>query len=172
MAVGALVVFTVAAVLLLAPLLEPGTHTPPAARQTEAPATEPSPPRTQPPADPASAPAPRRATTTPTPPRPQPTTTSPGGGQGGGGLTAAADRMRQLIDDGVRTGEVREDVGLDLRNVLANLTRAAAEGQSDVPAQAAALRDKVTRRIDEGGITTAYGRQLDTAARELAAATA
>ncbi|MEV4842926.1 serine/threonine-protein kinase [Micromonospora matsumotoense] len=171
-AVGALVVFTVAAVLLLAPLLEPGTHTPPAARQTEAPATEPSPPRTQPPADPTSAPAPRRATTTPTPPRPQPTTTSPGGGQGGGGLTAAADRMRQLIDDGVRTGEVREDVGLDLRNVLANLTRAAAEGQSDVPAQAAALRDKVTRRIDEGGITTAYGRQLDTAARELAAATA
>ncbi|MEU7978005.1 serine/threonine-protein kinase [Micromonospora sp. NPDC049081] len=168
-AVGALVVFTVAAVLLLAPLLEPGTHTtPPVARQTEAPATEPSPPRTQPPADPTAQPAPRRATTTPTPPRPQPTTT-PDGGQGGGGLTEAADRMRQLIDDGVRTGEVREDVGLDLRNVLANLTRSAAEGQADVPAQATALREKVTRRIDEGGITAAYGRQLEAAARKLAA---
>ncbi|MFI9644528.1 protein kinase [Micromonospora sp. NPDC051925] len=166
LAVGALVVLTAAAVLL-APFLESGTGTPPVARPTEAPATGPSPPRTQPPADPTSPPAPRKATTTtPPPPRPQPT---PDGGQGGGGLTEAADRMRRLIDNGVRTGQVRDDVGVDLRNVLANLTRAAAEGRSDVPAQVAALREKVTRRVDEGGITPTYGRQLDAAARELAA---
>ncbi|WFE62106.1 serine/threonine-protein kinase [Micromonospora sp. WMMD714] len=167
-AVGALVVFTVAAVLLLAPLLEPGTHTPPVARPTESPTTEPPPPRTQPPADPTPPPAPRRATGTPTPPR---TTSTPDGGQGAGGLTEAADRMRRLVDDGVRTGEIREDVGIDLRNVLANLTRAAAAGSPDVPAQAVALREKVTRRVDEGGITATYGRQLESAARDLAATT-
>ncbi|QDY10381.1 serine/threonine protein kinase [Micromonospora sp. HM134] len=169
-AVGVLVVLTAAAVLLLAPLLEPGTHSPPVAGRTEAPATEPTPPGTsQPAAEPTPPPAPRRATTAPAPARPPATT--PDGGQGGGGLTEAADRMRRLIDDGVRTGEVREDVGLDLRNVLANLTRSAAEGRSDVPAQVAALREKVTRRIDEGGITPAYGRQLDAAVRDLAATT-
>ncbi|WP_431915543.1 serine/threonine-protein kinase [Micromonospora wenchangensis] len=167
-AVGMLVVLTAAAVLLLAPLLEPGTHTPPVAGRSETPVTEPSPPRTQPAADPTPPPAPRRATSAPAPSRPPATT--PDGGQGGG-LTEAADRMRRLIDDGVRTGEVREDVGLDLRNVLANLTRSAAEGRSDVPAQVTALREKVTRRIDEGGITQAYGRQLDAAVRDLAATT-
>ncbi|MGC5659461.1 serine/threonine-protein kinase [Micromonospora sp. WMMD723] len=168
-AVGVLVVLTAAAVLLLAPLLEPGTHTPPVAGRSETPVTEPSPSRTQPAADPTPPPAPRRATTAPAPSRPPATT--PDGGQGGGGLAEAADRVRRLIDDGVRTGEVREDVGLDLRNVLANLTRSAAEGRSDVPAQVTALREKVTRRIDEGGITPAYGRQLDAAVRELAATT-
>ncbi|WKU08188.1 serine/threonine-protein kinase [Micromonospora sp. HUAS LYJ1] len=168
-AVGVLVVLTAAAVLLLAPLLEPGTHTPPVAGRSETPVTEPSPSRTQPAAEPTPPPAPRRATTAPAPSRPPVTT--PGGGQGGGGLTEAADRMRRLIDDGVRTGEVREDVGLDLRNVLANLTRSAAEGRSDVPAQVTALREKVTRRVDEGGITPAYGRQLDAAVRDLAATT-
>ncbi|MEV4772266.1 serine/threonine-protein kinase [Micromonospora humida] len=168
-AVGVLVVLTAAAVLLLAPLLEPGTHTPPVAGSSETPVTEPSPSRTQPAADPTAPPAPRRATSAPAPSRPPATT--PSGGQGGGGLTEAADRMRRLIDDGVRTGEVREDVGLDLRNVLANLTRSAAEGRSDVPAQVTALREKVTRRIDEGGITPAYGRQLDAAVRDLAATT-
>ncbi|OWV03337.1 hypothetical protein B5D80_22890 [Micromonospora wenchangensis] len=169
MAVGVLVVLTAAAVLLLAPLLEPGTHTPPVAGRSETPVAEPSPSRTQPAADPTPPPAPRRATSAPAPSRPPATT--PDGGQGGGGLTEAADRMRRLIDDGVRTGEVREDVGLDLRNVLANLTRSAAEGRSDVPAQVTALREKVTRRIDEGGITPAYGRQLDAAVRDLAATT-
>jgi serine/threonine-protein kinase len=167
-AVGALVVFTVAAVLLLAPLLEPGTHTPPVARPTESPVTEPPPARTQPPADPTSPVAPRRATGTPTPTPPR-TPSTPEGGQGAGGLTEAAERMRRLVDDGVRTGEIREDVGIDLRNVLANLTRAAAEGNPDVPAQAVALREKVTRRVDEGGITATYGRQLESAARDLAA---
>ncbi|MFY1624752.1 serine/threonine-protein kinase [Micromonospora sp. WMMD735] len=168
-AVGVLVVLTAAAVLLLAPLLEPGTHTPPVAGRSETPVTEPSPSRTQPAAGPTPPPAPRRATTAPAPSRPPATT--PDGGQGGGGLAEAADRVRRLIDDGVRTGEVREDVGLDLRNVLANLTRSAAEGRSDVPAQVTALREKVTRRIDEGGITPAYGRQLDAAVQELAATT-
>ncbi|WP_420117936.1 protein kinase domain-containing protein [Micromonospora sp.] len=168
-AVGVLVVLTAAAGLLLAPLLEPGTHTPPVAGRSETPVTEPSPSRTQPATDPTAPPAPRRATSAPAPSRPPATT--PDGGQGGGGLTEAADRMRRLIDDGVRTGEVREDVGLDLRNVLANLTRSAAEGRSDVPAQVTALREKVTRRIDEGGITPAYGRQLDAAVRDLAATT-
>ncbi|MBM7082751.1 serine/threonine-protein kinase [Micromonospora humidisoli] len=168
-AVGVLVVLTAAAVLLLAPLLEPGTHSPPVAGRTETPAGEPTPSRTQPAADPTPPPAPRRATTAPAPSRPPATT--PDGGQGGGGLTEAADRLRRLIDDGVRTGEVREDVGLDLRNVLANLTRSAAAGSSDVPAQVTALREKVTRRVDEGGITQAYGRQLDAAVRDLAATT-
>ncbi|MBM0258578.1 serine/threonine protein kinase, partial [Micromonospora sp. 4G55] len=84
-----------------------------------------------------------------------------------GGLTEAAERLRRLIDDGVRSGDVRADVGTDLRNVLANLTRAAADGRSDLAEPVALLRDKVTHRVDEGGITPAYARRLDAAIVDL-----
>ncbi|MEH0846213.1 serine/threonine protein kinase, partial [Micromonospora sp. CPCC 205711] len=102
----------------------------------------------------------------PSPARPRPT---PDGGQGAGGLTEAAGRLRQLIDDGVRTGDIRDDVGLDLRNVLGNLTREVADGDSDLATPVALLREKVVRRVDEGGIDPGYARTLDAAIVQLGA---
>ncbi|MEU4716264.1 protein kinase [Micromonospora purpureochromogenes] len=159
--VAALVVVTTAAALL-APTLVPESTPPPDARWTGAPAVEP----TIPPAEP-STPPPLESTAAATsapPSRPRPT---PDGGQGAGGLTEAAERLRRLIDDGVRSGDVRADVGTDLRNVLANLTRAAADGRSDLAEPVALLREKVTHRVDEGGITPAYARRLDAAIVDL-----
>ncbi|WP_446211223.1 protein kinase domain-containing protein [Micromonospora sp. IBSANI012] len=159
--VAALVVVTTAAALV-APTLVPESTPPPDARRTGAPAVQP----TISPAEPSTLP-PRESTAAATsapPPRPRPT---PDGGQGAGGLTEAAERLRRLIDDGVRSGDVRTDVGTDLRNVLANLTRAAADGRSDLAEPVALLRDKVTDRVDEGGITPAYARRLDAAIVDL-----
>ncbi|NYF55008.1 serine/threonine-protein kinase [Micromonospora purpureochromogenes] len=159
--VAALVVVTTAAALL-APTLVPESAPPPNARRTGAPAVQP----TIPPAEPATLPPrePTAAATSTPPPRPRPT---PDGGQGAGGLTEAAERLRRLINDGVRLGDVRADVGTDLRNLLANLTRTAADGRSDLAEPVALLRDKVTDRVDEGGITPAYARRLDAAIVDL-----
>ncbi|MGK5444865.1 protein kinase domain-containing protein [Micromonospora sp. URMC 105] len=161
--VGALVVVTTAAALL-APTLAPESAPPPDAGRTGAPAVEPAFPPAVPSALPAQEPT---AAATGAPPSPQRST--PDGGQGAGGLTEAAERLRRLIDDGVRSGDVRADVGTDLRNVLGNLTRAAADGRSDLAEPVALLREKVTRRVDEGGITPAYARRLDAAIVDLGA---
>ncbi|WP_346538418.1 protein kinase [Micromonospora sp. DPT] len=158
--VAALVVVTTAAALL-APTLVPESTPPPDARRTGAPAVQP----TIPPAEPSTLPPPgSTAAATSAPPRPRPASD---GGQGAGGLTEAAERLRRLIDDGVRSGDVRADVGTDLRNVLANLTRAAADGRSDLAEPVALLREKVTHRVDEGGITPGYARRLDAAIVDL-----
>ncbi|MGN9891129.1 protein kinase domain-containing protein [Micromonospora sp. L31] len=158
--VAALVVVTTAAALL-APTLVPESTPPPDARRTGAPAVQP----TIPPAEPSTFPPESTAAATSAPPsRPRP---APDGGQGAGGLTEAAERLRRLIDDGVRSGDVRADVGTDLRNVLANLTRSAAYGRSDLAEPVALLREKVTHRVDEGGITPAYARRLDAAIVDL-----
>ncbi|MEV4480541.1 serine/threonine-protein kinase [Micromonospora coxensis] len=157
--VGALALVVTAAALI-APTLTPRSPTPPSnALPTTAPTTDPPviPDNeiTVPPAAPTAT-----ATSTSPPSRPQPT---PDGGQGAGGLTEAAERLRTLIDDGVRTGDVRPDVGVDLRNGLANLTREAANGRADLAEPVAQLREKVTRRVQEGAITPAFARHLDTA---------
>ncbi|MEV4493780.1 serine/threonine-protein kinase [Micromonospora coxensis] len=157
--VGALALVVTAAALI-APTLTPRSPTPPSnALPTTAPTAEPPviPDNeiTVPPAAPTAT-----ATSTSPPSRPQPT---PDGGQGAGGLTEAAERLRTLIDDGVRTGDVRPDVGVDLRNGLANLTREAANGRADLAEPVAQLREKVTRRVQEGAITPAFARHLDTA---------
>ncbi|MEH0819489.1 MULTISPECIES: serine/threonine-protein kinase [unclassified Micromonospora] len=159
--VAALVVVTTAAALL-APTLTPESTPPPDARRTGAPAVEP----TVPPAAPSTLP-PREPTAPATDAPSSPPKSTPDGGQGAGGLTEAAERLRRLIDDGVRSGDVRADVGTDLRNVLGNLTRAAADGRSDLAEPVALLREKVTRRVDEGGITPRYARRLDAAIVDL-----
>ncbi|SCG53257.1 serine/threonine-protein kinase [Micromonospora coxensis] len=153
----ALVVTTAA---LIAPTLTPRSPAPPSnALPTTAPVTDPpATPDDQitvPPAAPTAT-----ATSTSPPSRPQP---APDGGQGAGGLTEAAERLRTLIDDGVRSGDIRSDVGIDLRNVLANLTREAADGRADLAEPVARLREKVTRRVQEGAITPEFARHLDTA---------
>ncbi|MEH0983486.1 serine/threonine-protein kinase [Micromonospora sp. CPCC 205556] len=162
--VGALVVTTTAAALLT-PALLPGAESPPAALPTGGPRVELPVPPTAPSAVPPRQPAPTTAAAPARSTVPRPT---PDGGQGAGGLDEAAERLRRLIDDGVRTGDIRDDVGQDLRNVLGNLTRDVAAGRSDLAVPVAALRQKVTRRVDEGGITPAYARRLDAAVVGLA----
>ncbi|RKN39965.1 serine/threonine-protein kinase [Micromonospora endolithica] len=97
--------------------------------------------------------------TPPPPPTSRPST--------GDTLVAAANRLDGLIGAGLDDGEIRSDVGLDLRNELRNLTEAARAGRGDVPARVDRLREKVRIRLGEGAISEAYARRLDDAVADL-----
>jgi serine/threonine-protein kinase len=66
------------------------------------------------------------------------------------------DVVQQLIDEvdaGRGTGEIRPDVALDLDNVLRDLRRRLATGAPvDMAGQVAAIRDKISVRLSEGGL--------------------
>ena len=62
-----------------------------------------------------------------------------------------------MIDDGVATGAIRRDAGVDLRNLVGR-----------EPADK--LRAKVAVRRGEGAITDGYAARLDAALQQLAAA--
>ncbi|MGW3606078.1 serine/threonine-protein kinase [Micromonospora sp. NPDC005161] len=89
---------------------------------------------------------------------------------GPGSLVEAANRVDGLIGAGLTAGEIRADVGLDLRNELRNLTAAVGSGRNDLAPPVARLREKVTVRLGEGGISPAYAERLDAAIAELGAA--
>ncbi|MEU8255294.1 protein kinase [Micromonospora inaquosa] len=132
------------------------------AQPSAAPVTTPS---TDPPAPESSAPI------TPTPPTGSPSTKPTTGAptSNPGTLIEAANRVDGLIGAGVSAGEIREDVGLDLRNELRNLTAAVSSGREKLAPPVARLRAKVTVRLGEGGISPAYASRLDTAIAELGA---
>ncbi|WDZ85087.1 serine/threonine-protein kinase [Micromonospora cathayae] len=142
----------------------------------EAPGTTPTTPQVQPTTEAVAEPT--ATVTRPSPSasatrRPAPAPSTPAGtppADDGETLVAAANRLDQLIDAGVSSGEIRSDVGLDLDNLLRNLTMAAADGRGDVAESVAEMRAKVARRVTEGGITPGYARQLDAALERLAAA--
>ncbi|WBB79414.1 serine/threonine-protein kinase [Micromonospora sp. WMMD882] len=123
-----------------------------------------------------SRPAPRPSATATRRPEPTPSASAaappPTVGDAPETLVVAANRLDQLIDAGVDSGEIRSDVGLDLANLLRNLTLAAADGEGDVTGAVAEMRAKVARRVSEGGITPGYARQLDAALDRLDAARA
>ncbi|MEH1012892.1 protein kinase [Micromonospora sp. CPCC 206060] len=73
-------------------------------------------------------------------------------------------RVVQLIDTGTSSGEIRSDVGNDLRNLIRGLSTAA-----DLDAEVAKLRQKVVQRAGEEAISAGYARQLDEALVQLAA---
>ncbi|TNH23436.1 serine/threonine protein kinase [Micromonospora orduensis] len=98
------------------------------------------------------------------PPSARSTTSEPGN------LIEAANRVDQLIGDGLNAGEIRSDVGLDLRNELRNLTVAVGSGRDQLAPPVARLREKVAVRLGEGGISPAYAQRLDVAITELGAA--
>ncbi|MEU1586308.1 protein kinase [Micromonospora sp. NPDC005710] len=105
---------------------------------------------------------------TPTPPPPtKPTTGAPTSNPGT--LTAVANRVDGLIGAGLSAGEIRDDVALDLRNELRNLTVAVSSGREELAPPVARLRAKVTVRLGEGGISPAYASRLDAAIAELGA---
>ncbi|RLP88066.1 serine/threonine-protein kinase [Micromonospora sp. CV4] len=129
-------------------------------------------PRTQPTAGPVPTAStgppvtgPSRPAATPSAP---PSTGSPATGPGT--LVEAANRVDGLIGAGLTAGEIRADVGLDLRNELRNLTAAVGSGRNELGPPVARLREKVTVRLGEGGISPAYAERLDAAIAELGAA--
>ncbi|MFF4877837.1 protein kinase [Micromonospora sp. NPDC000668] len=87
-----------------------------------------------------------------------------------GTLVEAASRLNGLIGAGLDAGEIRPDVGLDLRNELRNLTAAVGSGRDELAPPVARLREKVAVRLGEGGISPAYAERLDAAIAELGAA--
>ncbi|MEU7842572.1 protein kinase [Micromonospora sp. NPDC049114] len=127
---------------------------------TPAPTDPPSGPPTDPPAT-----EPSRSTPAPSSP---PATRAPTGEPGT--LVEAANRVDGLIDAGLRDGEIRGDVGLDLRNELRNLLAAAGSDRDELARPVARLREKVTVRLGEGAISPAYAQRLDAAIAELGAA--
>ncbi|PWR06460.1 serine/threonine protein kinase [Micromonospora acroterricola] len=156
------------ALLLIAAVLAVGVALAVAALLPEQPST----PRTQPTAGPV---APPSANPPATEPSRAPATasvrpsTSPPTSQAGT-LVEAANRVDGLIGAGLTAGEIRADVGLDLRNELRNLTAAVGGGRNELAPPVARLREKVAVRLGEGGISPAYAQRLDAAIAELGAA--
>ncbi|MDO3684222.1 serine/threonine-protein kinase [Micromonospora sp. C28ISP2-4] len=149
-------VTVVAAAALLASALTPDRPTDPRVLPTAGP-VQPStagPPVTEAP-----------ATTAPA----APTTPPPTGGARppAAGQADAAERVDGLIEAGLAEGQIREDVGVDLRNLLRNAV--AASGGSEVTAAVDRLRGKIDERRREGSISPGYARRLDAAAAELVA---
>ncbi|MEU8072001.1 MULTISPECIES: protein kinase [unclassified Micromonospora] len=149
-------VTVVAAAALLVPALTPDRQAGPRVLPTAGP-VQPSP--AEPPVtdDPATTPP---ATTTPPPPTGG--TRPPAAGQ-----ADAAERVDGLIEAGLTEGQIREDVGVDLRNLLRNAV--AANGEDAVTAAVDRLRGKIDERRREGSISPGYARRLDAAAAELVA---
>ncbi|WP_431945829.1 serine/threonine-protein kinase [Micromonospora marina] len=149
-------VTVVAAAALLAPALTPERPAGPRVLPTAGPA-QPSPAEPPVTGQPAS-----------TPPA-GPTTPPPTGGARppAAGQADAAERVDGLIDAGLTEGQIREDVGVDLRNLLRNAV--AATGEGEVTAAVDRLRGKIDERRREGSISPGYARELDAAAAELVA---
>ncbi|WP_341717435.1 protein kinase [Micromonospora sp. FIMYZ51] len=159
-AATALVAVALAIVALL-----PEEHEPPAALPSNGPTAqvEPTPPEDtaspQPPVTPSTTAAPQ--------PRPSVTPSEPGGTDT---LVEAANRLETVISSGLADGGIREDVGLDLRNELRNLTRAVTGGEGELGPGVARLREKVSTRLGEQALSPAYAQELDAAIAALGAA--
>lgn len=130
-------------------------------------------PRTQPSVAPATTPpsdrpVPASSQPSASPPPTKPSTGSPTSNPGT--LVEAANRVDGLISAGLGAGEIRDDVGLDLRNELRNLTAAVSSGRDELAPPVARLREKVAVRLGEGGISPAYASRLDAAIVELGGA--
>jgi eukaryotic-like serine/threonine-protein kinase len=77
------------------------------------------------------------------------------------------NQLRATIRRGVASGQIRQDVGVDLTNLLQPVqTELAAGDTAGVSQLAATLKAKLAARLGEGAITKAAVAQLD---RELAA---
>ncbi|MEU8369479.1 serine/threonine-protein kinase [Micromonospora tulbaghiae] len=149
-------VAVVAAAVLLASALTPDRPAGPRVLPTAGPV---QPSTAEPPVTEAPATTPPAAPTTPP---------STGGARPpAAGQADAAERVDGLIEAGLTEGQIREDVGVDLRNLLRNAV--AANGETEVTAAVDRLRGKIDERRREGSISPGYARRLDAAAAELVA---
>ncbi|MEU8260192.1 protein kinase [Micromonospora sp. NPDC048999] len=160
LAVVGVVVVVGGGTALLAPTLLPERQPSPGALPTTAPAVVPS-------AAPSS-PDPARTEPPPSPTRPAPATSSAVPVPPAGGLVEAASRVDGLIEAGLAAGQIRDDVGVDLRNLLRHV--ADATGEDALSSAVERLRVKIGERQREGSISSAYATRLDAAAAQLAAA--
>ncbi|WBB54882.1 serine/threonine protein kinase [Verrucosispora sp. WMMD573] len=163
--VTAAVVTLIAAALAVPALLRDDDAGPPAVLPTTGPTatSEPAPPDGTAGVPPTPAPSSTSAT-------PAATTGAPNPPASGDSLVEAANRLDEVIGAGLADGGIRDDVGLDLRNELRNLTRAVTGGEGELGPGVARLREKVSIRLRENGLSPAYAQQLDAAITALGAA--
>ncbi|HEY8533490.1 MAG TPA: serine/threonine-protein kinase [Micromonospora sp.] len=77
------------------------------------------------------------------------------------------DRVYDLVAAGITDGGIRQDVGMDLSNLLRDL-RNRRPSDAELAHSAALLREKVAVRAGEGAISDTYARELDAALARLA----
>jgi hypothetical protein len=168
-------VVALAAAVLCGWLLRPGTgtgalpvpvETPAATPDPTAPVTDPTAPAPDPtgPVPDPTAPATRGAVTAVPSPRatgparnPRPRTSAPAPPPSVHDAVADFDA---LVASGLASGDIRSDVGQDLRQLARNLRAALATGTADVPRQVRDLRRKVDDRVNEGAISDEYAPAL------------
>ena len=173
LALVGVIVVVVTGATLLTPTLLPDRQPSPGALPTTGPAVVPSAApsspgtaRTEPPSSPGTA----RTEPPSSPTRPAPATSSAVPVPPGGGLFDAANRVDGLIEAGLAAGQIRDDVGVDLRNLLRNA--AAATGEGALTTAVERLRAKIGERQREGSISPTYATRLDAAAAQLTPARA
>jgi eukaryotic-like serine/threonine-protein kinase len=80
------------------------------------------------------------------------------------------NQIQATIQRGVASGQIRQDVGVDLTNVLQPVqTELAAGNTAGVSRLAATLKAKLATRLGEGAITKAAAAELDRELRTLLA---
>ncbi|WP_214110638.1 protein kinase domain-containing protein [Acrocarpospora catenulata] len=126
------------------------------------------PDRTEEPEDPGGAPAAQPSSTPRPTPRPSDTQTlaplplaSPTGSRT---VAAAADGFTSLVNAAEASGQIRDDVALDLRNVIRNMVA------NNDRAAVANIRVKLNDRLREGALTPALKSSLDAALDQIQAA--
>ncbi|WP_433529731.1 serine/threonine-protein kinase [Micromonospora sp. CA-263727] len=150
---------------LAVPALLPDDPDPPAALPT----AEPTPPAGPTPPDQSATEQPPVPPPDSSPTQPAPTS-APSPPSGPDTLVEAANRLEAVIGAGLADGGIRDDVALDLRNELRNLTRAVTGGEGELGPGVARLREKVSTRLGEEGLSPAYAQELDAAIAALGAA--
>jgi serine/threonine-protein kinase len=79
-------------------------------------------------------------------------------------------RAQRTVDQGVAAGEVRSDVGLDLKNVLGNLRRDLQQNPSvDLRARLAEIHTKIDTRLSENALTASRAERLHAVLNEIRA---
>lgn len=95
------------------------------------------------------------ATTVPTPTRSVPT------------VRQAINALRDVVDDGIADGEIRRDAGIDLQQVINNVSLGVADNSVDLRSEVASLREKVAARSREGAVSKRYAGRLNRALDDL-----
>ncbi|WP_149261009.1 hypothetical protein [Actinomadura sp. K4S16] len=112
---------------------------------------------------PATSPPETTGSQTPWPPpaEPPPPTTPPETAPPRGmSVDGALMRLRRAVDEGVAAGEVRDDVGVDLGNVIEGILDRRARSLDRLRADVAGLRHKIATRTREGTITGGRAEQF------------